>query len=158
MKLSAVKQALKQVNQVQFQLPNGAMVPAHFHVTEVGSVSKKFIDCGGTVREEHAVNFQLWQATDYDHRLGPEKLINIIELSENTLDLEDHEVEVEYQEDTIGRYGLEFDGEKFLLQSKQTACLAPDQCGIPAQKKPRIRLNTLGQVTNSSCDPSTGCC
>ena len=49
------------------------MVPSHFHVTEVGKITKHFIDCGGTVRNEEVVNFQLWQADDYDHRLHPEK-------------------------------------------------------------------------------------
>jgi len=33
-------------------LENGTMVPEHFHVTEVGVVTKHFIDCGGTVRNE----------------------------------------------------------------------------------------------------------
>jgi hypothetical protein len=39
-------------------------VPEHFHVTEVGVVTKDFIDCGGTVRHEKVANFQLWDAND----------------------------------------------------------------------------------------------
>ena len=64
MKLSEFKRILSQLEQIQFQLPNGELVPAHFHVTEVGSISKHFIDCGGTIRQERVVNFQLWEAND----------------------------------------------------------------------------------------------
>lgn len=31
-----------------FKLENGNSVPEHFHVTEVGIITKDFIDCGGT--------------------------------------------------------------------------------------------------------------
>lgn len=63
--LSEVKTTLKTVNQLAFQLPNGTLVPNHFHVTEIGQITKKFIDCGGTLREENVINFQLWSANDY---------------------------------------------------------------------------------------------
>ena len=95
MKLSEVKNRLKDLETIAFQLPNGELVPSHFHVTEVGKVTKHFIDCGGTVRNEEVVNFQLWNANDYDHRLHPEKLVNIIELSERVLEIGDLEVEVD---------------------------------------------------------------
>ena len=85
MKLSEIKHHLSNLETIAFQLPNGKLVPSHFHVTEVGKITKHFIDCGGTVRKEEVVNFQLWEANDYDHRLHPEKLVHIIELSEKTL-------------------------------------------------------------------------
>ncbi|MGZ7253964.1 DUF6428 family protein, partial [Streptococcus pyogenes] len=65
MKLSDVKQALSQLPAVNFKLPDGSYVPQHFHVTEVGLVTKHFIDCGGVERKETVVNFQLWEAGDY---------------------------------------------------------------------------------------------
>src|SRR5690606_6968581 len=129
MKLSEIKQILKQSDEIQFLLPNGEKVPAHFHVTEVGRIEKQFIDCGGTKRSESVINFQLWNANDYDHRLHPEKLTNIITLSEKVLKLGDWEIEVEYQGETIGKYGLDYDGKSFLLTTKQTDCLARDKCG-----------------------------
>src|SRR5690554_4988855 len=46
---------------------------------------------------------------DYDHRLHPEKLLSIIELSEKVLELKDQEIEVEYQGQTIEKFALEFD-------------------------------------------------
>lgn len=156
MKLSELKTILKDYKSVKFQLPNGKMVPNHFHVTEVGNIQKHFIDCGGTIRKESVINFQLFTATDYDHRLSAQKLRSIIELSEEKLDLEDFEIEVEYQGDTIGKYGLEFQNGVFQLTSTQTDCLAKDKCGIP-QEKPRIRLSTL-QAQESGCTPGSGCC
>ena len=129
MKLSEFKKQLSTVTDLNFVLPNGTVVPKHFHVTEVGQVTKNFIDCGGTVRNEKVVNFQLWEANDFDHRLAPKKLNDIIALSEKVLGLEDAEIEVEYQSDTIGKYGVEFNGKDFKLTSTQTNCLAQDKCG-----------------------------
>jgi Family of unknown function (DUF6428) len=82
MKLSEFKLKLKNLNQLIFLLPDGNSVPPHFHITEVAQVIKKFIDCGGVIRHETKVGFQLWEADDTEHRLMPEKLLNIIELAE----------------------------------------------------------------------------
>jgi len=157
MKLSEVKSQLSQLGTLKFQLPDGNIVPSHFHVTEVGMISKHFIDCGGTIREEKLVNFQLWSSTDVDHRLQPTKLKDIIALSEKLLDMGDYEVEVEYQgPQTISKFSLGFDGSHFNLINKQTDCLAPDKCGIPDQK-PRLKLKDV-QMTSAGCDPNSGCC
>ena len=83
MNISEIKNHLKNLETIAFELPNGSLVPEHFHVTEVGEVTKHFIDCGGTIRHEKVANFQLWSADDYNHRLHPEKLVKIIELSRN---------------------------------------------------------------------------
>lgn len=154
MKLSEIKSALESLNTIAFQLPNGELVPTHFHVTEIGKVNKHFIDCGGTVRKEEVVNFQLWNANDYNHRLHPEKLIRIIELSQKTLNIENLEVEVEYQGQTIEKFGLDFDGVNFILTTKHTDCLASDTCGSNTETKVK-----LSEVQNTSCcAPNSGCC
>jgi hypothetical protein len=151
MKLSDVKQALAGVSAVNFKLPDGSLVPQHFHVTEVGLVTKHFIDCGGVERKETVVNFQLWEAGDYDHRLAPQKFLHILNLSKKVLgDAEDLNIEVEYQQDTIGKFDLEFDGKDFILTPKQTACLAQDACGIPPKQMPDKAV--------SGCAPKSGCC
>ncbi len=157
MKLSEIKKHLGAAKSVSFQLPNGTMVPEHFHVTEVGQVVKHFIDCGGTVRNEKTVNFQLWEANDFDHRLAPQKLLNIIELSEKKLGIEDAEIEVEYQSETIGKYGLEFNDGKFMLTAKQTNCLASDSCGIPPEKL-KVKLSDLQNQKQACRTPGTKCC
>jgi hypothetical protein len=157
MTLTEIKEILAGMDAVSFQLPNGKIVPEHFHVTEVGSITKNFIDCGGTIREEKVINFQLWEANDFDHRLAPQKLIGIIELSEKVLNINpEWLIEVEYQAETIGKYGLDFNGTQFLLTSKMTACLAEDSCGIP-QEKQKVKLGALGKST-SCCTPESDCC
>ncbi len=156
MKLSEIKKELSSLENVAFVLPNGVYVPEHFHVTEVGMITKNFIDCGGKVRNETVVNFQLWDANDFEHRLKPKKLLNIIALSEQILGIEDYEVEVEFQAETIGKYDIGFNGVAFTLLNKQTACLAEDQCGIPVEKQ-KINLSEVLSQTNS-CTPGGGCC
>jgi len=156
MKLSEFKKQLSAVTDLNFVLPNGTFVSQHFHVTEVGQVTKNFIDCGGTVRNEKVVNFQLWEANDFDHRLAPKKLNDIITLSEKVLGLVDAEIEVEYQSDTIGKYGIEFNGKDFTLTSTQTNCLAQDKCGIPPEK---LKVNLVDLSNNQSCcTPGGKCC
>lgn len=149
MKISEVKDALATVEAVNFKLPDGSTLPPHFHVTEVGLVTKHFIDCGGTERKESMVNFQLWEAGDYDHRLAPQKFLHILNLCKKVLGEDDYEIEVEYQQSTIGKFSLNFDGTNFILTNKYTACLAQDACGIP--DKPE-------EKEAGCCSPTSGCC
>lgn len=136
MKISEIKTALSGLQAVNFRLPDDSYLPPHFHVTEVGLVTKHFIDCGGIERKETVANFQLWEAGDYDHRLAPQKFLHILNLCKKVLGPDDLEIEVEYQQETIGKFGLNFDGKDFLLTAKKTACLAQDACGIP-DKQPQ---------------------
>ena len=147
--MSEMKSNLAGVEAVNFKLPDGSYLPSHFHVTEVGLVTKHFIDCGGIERKETTANFQLWEAGDYDHRLAPQKFLHILNLSKKVLGDEDLSIEVEYQQDTIGKFGLDFDGKDFILTPKQTACLAQDACGIP---------NKVQKQELSSSNPKSGCC
>ena len=77
-------------------------------------------------------------------------------MSEKMFELADLEIEVEYQgKETVGTYNLGFDGTYFLLESKLTACLAKDACGITTEK-PRIRIFDAGN--GNTCEPNSGCC
>ncbi len=155
MTINEIKNTLNSLKTIAFELPNGELVPNHFHVTEVGRVTKDFIDCGGTRRNETVAAFQLWEADDYDHRLHPEKLINIIELSQKVLGIDNEEIEVEYQGETIGKYSLDFDGTNFKLLSKKTDCLAKSNCGIPVKKE----VTGMVEIAQGgSCTPGSGCC
>lgn len=153
MKLSQVKLLLPSLENVVFKLQNGTVLPAHLHITEIGMSTKNFIDCGGTIRQLNRISFQLWHDNDLDHRLKPEKLLQIINLSEVKLNLEDADIEVEFQGDTIGLYDLAFDGNYFVLLNKTTACLALDKCGVP----PNVDKNIPVQ-TSSDCKPGSACC
>jgi len=155
MTLKQIKSSLENLKTVAFVLPNGTLVPEHFHVTEIGKTAKTFIDCGGKLRQEKKVTFQLWNANDYNHRLHPEKLIKIIDLAEEMLNLSDLKVIVEFQgEHTIETFDLDFKDNQFHLKGKLTDCLALDQCGI-TESKPKTKLSDLSA---NSCAPNSGCC
>lgn len=151
MLLSEFKDKLKIVTEVTFLKPDGAEVPKHFHITEVGQINKRFIDCGGTVRNENLISMQLWESIDFWHRIEPSKLISIIDLSIDKLGIDDHEIEIEYQSDTIGKYGVQFDNGTFKLTTTDTACLASDKCGIPS-------FENVKETVQSCCSPNSGCC
>ena len=153
MNLSTFKNLLEKTVELQFVLPNQSLIAPHFHITEVGLLTKNFMDCGGTVREEKVINFQIWTADDFEHRLKPHKLLEIIALSQKLLGTEDLEIEVEFQSDTIGKYGLDFKNNYFLLTPKFTDCLAKDNCGLPQA----THSETI-HTTKPSCNPNLGCC
>ena len=128
MTISQFKESLKSINHVQFITPDGSEVPPHFHITEAGLTTKHFLDCGGNERREHSVSMQLWSATDYDHRLTPKTLQIILAKIDPIVGEHDPEVEIEYQTDTIGRYGVEFNGSAFQLTRKFTDCPDKSAC------------------------------
>jgi len=157
MKLSEFKKSLENVETFTIQLPNGAKVPEHFHITEMGLLTKNFIDCGNTIREEKAVTFQVWFAGDVEHRLEPSKVFKIIDASKKLIGDQDLELEVEYQtETTIGKFGIEFDNGNFFLTPKETTCLASDHCGIPADKM-KVKIGEWKEKT-TCCAPESNCC
>ncbi len=151
MKISELKNKLASLPQLRIQTPEGGFIPDHFHITEAGLITKNFIDCGGVVRSEKHINFQVWVAGDTDHRLSPAKFLGIISKSEMLFQNEDLEIEIEYQSNTIGIYTIEFASTYFVLTPKFTNCLADDHCGIPQEKR-KLALSDL------SCTPGNGCC
>ncbi len=155
MKLSEFKAALSRMSELKFLQANGQAIPAHFHITEAAFNTKHFIDCGGVERTEKNISFQLWTANDFEHRLMPSKLLQIVEIYERKINAEDLDIEVEYQAETIGKYGLSLEGSNFVFVPKFTDCLAQDSCGIPQDKlnKPMAELKSA-----SSCTPGGGCC
>lgn len=119
----------------RFVLPRGEMVPAHFHVTEVGRVDKSFIDCGGTQRQSSACLLQLWTASDFDHQLAAGKLAKILRLAEPVLKSRELPVEVEYGVEVAAQFVVaecvaSRERLLFILAAKQTDCLAKDRCGV----------------------------
>lgn len=156
MKISELKNILSESTTVEFQLSNGTPVPAHFHLTEIGMVIKHFIDCGGKERIERKVSLQLWSADDIDHRLKPQKFLDIINMGEEKLGISNLHIEVEYQNETIGKYSLEHDGSKFILNGLSTDCLARENCGIPSNKK-QMPVEEM-VLDSNACAPGGGCC
>jgi hypothetical protein len=155
MKVKELVEVLQTQLSIGFVLPNGDSVPAHFHITEMGLVLKNYVDCGGKMRSERSATFQLWVAGDTDHRLTAQKFLGIIAIADGLYGIQDLEVQVEYQQETIGVFDLNYNGEKFTLQSKQTACLAEDACGIPEPKR-KVSISELN--AKGSCQPGSKCC
>lgn len=156
MKLSLFKEKLNGLRQLNFIQMDGNFVPRHFHISEAGLSTKHFIDCGGTIRIEKNISLQLWVANDFEHRLEPKKLLTILSIAEPLFGNEDLDIEIEFQGETIGRYGVNFSEENFILEAKQTNCLAQDHCGIPAEKL-KVNLADL-QTKSSCCTPGGSCC
>lgn len=116
----------------QFVLPAGR-IAVHAHVTEVGRVEKLFIDCGGKPRRVATCNLQMWEYTDVEHRLTPEKLGGIMAKAAPMFGGEDLPVEIEFEEGVISQYpvttGAFIEGKLiFTLEAKHTACLALELC------------------------------
>ena len=157
MKLLEFKTLLKGMTGLTFRMPTGEAIPAHFHITEAGVVTKNFIDCGGTRRSESKIVFQIWVANDTDHRLVADKLLHIIDLAEDIHGNEDLEVVFEYQLETISSFGIKHSLGHFIFENRYTDCLAKDKCGIP-QYKQKKSLADLTPNNGSCCTPGGGCC
>jgi hypothetical protein len=138
-------------------LPDGSAVPVSFHITEIGAVSKTFIDCGGTLRKRDTCQLQVWVGEDYNHRIETGKMAGILEKGKALLPDESVPVEIEYEDRVISQYTIESfdlneDAVVLRLANKHTECLAPELCGLPAID----RLPSIGG-SSSCCGPS-GCC
>lgn len=118
-----------------FVLPGNEEIPPHFHITEVGRVDKRFIDCGGTKRELSFCCLQAWVADqDESHRLPAGKLAHIIENASSALGSDELDVEIEYEDCCIlcqypiAELQIQEGLLRFHLTSKHTDCLARDVC------------------------------
>ena len=118
------------------ELPGGRRVPAHYHVTEVGHVVKKFVDCGGKFRatETCVLQTHVGSPRDDGHRLTAGRLAHILGLADSILPSAALPVEVEYEDGVISQFpvaGADFaDGALALrLGLKHTDCLAKEKCG-----------------------------
>ena len=123
----------------RFILPDGDQIPAHFHITEVGHVAKRFIDCGGKLHDTtDTCLLQTYVADDVEHRLTAAKFAKILQLGDKVLPHDDLEVEVEYEDCAITQSPIssaELNGEHIDLQlgEKHTDCLAKAKCGIDGE-------------------------
>jgi hypothetical protein len=67
------------------------------------------------------VNFQLWNANDFEHRLKPKKLLDIISTFRKNIRNSRFRIEVEYQAETIGKYDLGFEEQHLFNKYKLLA-------------------------------------
>lgn len=141
MKLKDLKStlALHPESRPRFIMPDGRVFPAHFHITEVGHVAKRFIDCGGRLHDKaDTCLLQTYVADDLEHRLNAGTFAKILQLGQQVLPHDDLEVEVEYEDGSITQSPLtdaKFTGQFVDLQlgEKHTDCLAKEKCGIDGE-------------------------
>lgn len=143
---------------VALVLPDGRLVPPHYHVTEVGQITKRFIDCGGTIRHSESCVLQTYFGSPRDdgHRLTAGKLAQILELARPVLASGELPVEVEYEDGVISQFPLveiaEDGGNLGLrLGLKHTDCLAKDKCGIADDEGEEARGCCAGASASGRC-------
>jgi hypothetical protein len=134
MKLSDLKIVLRQYPHAypRFVLPDGQRIPAHAHVTEVGHVSKTFIDCGGVTGKRETVVVQTHVMEDTDHRLDAGRFAKILDLGDRVVPSDRLDVEVEYDCCIVSRYPVAktvVAGEHLdlILENQRTNCLARER-------------------------------
>ena len=108
MNLTSFKNALAQtdIERLEISFEGGGKLEPHFHITEVGKVTRDFVDCGGVLRKTETCLLQTLVADDTDHRLSPKKLLGIIEKAALLGLADDVEIELEIQGSTIETYRL----------------------------------------------------
>ena len=146
---------------IVLRLPDGAKLPAHFHITEVGHVTRRFVDCGGTRRHQETCLLQTWVHDDVEHRLTAGKLAGVFDRLGDLLEDFSLPIEFEVELGTASWFGVEgasiVDGNlEFALSSKATDCLArgvclPEGCGTAGAP---VEEPTEPQ----RCSPGGGCC
>jgi hypothetical protein len=57
----------------------------------------------------------------------------------------------------VGKFGLEYFDNHFILTNTKTDCLAKDQCGIPVEKI-KIKMGEFVSKQTACCTPDAGCC
>lgn len=149
---------------LRLRLPDGSQVPAHFHITEVGHVTRRFVDCGGTRRVQETCLLQVWVHEDTEHRLTAGKLAAVFERVGDLLNDFSLPVELEHEQGTIALFGVEGavaspEGLEFELLAKHTDCLArgvclPGTCGV----EPELDRVPPVSERQSACSPGGGCC
>ncbi len=158
MKLSDLKSLLRSQPSAspRLHLPDGDQVPAHFHITEVGHVAKRFIDCGGLLHDRtDTCLLQTWVGDDVDHRLTGGRLGKILDLGAKVLPHDDVEVEVEYDCCVTAQYPIAsatIAGEHIEIQlgEKHTDCLA--------RTRHAAEGSCRGGTNQYSTEPSATCC
>ncbi len=133
----------------RFVLPDGELIPAHAHVTEVGHVVRNFVDCGGLTGREEKVVLQTHVGDDTDHRLRSDGFAKILKLGNRVLPSADLDVAVEYDCCVISQYPIaeaKAEGEhlNLMLERGRTQC--------------RARERRASKTADNCCAASTDCC
>lgn len=133
----------------RFILPDGGQIPPHVHLTEVGHVTKNFIDCGRATGSEETVVLQTHVGNDTDHRLRADRFAQILSSADRVVPRGDLEVEVEYDCCVVSQYPVletRVSGERLeiILGRKTTHC--------------RERERAKNEIAEACCVSASACC
>ena len=152
MKLSDLQSALEQYPGTlpRFILPDGDFIPVHAHVTEVGYVTKNFIDCGGVTGKSETVLLQTHVGQDTGHRLKSDRFAKILRLGERVLPHNHLEVEVEYDCCVVAQYPVTEvrpadEHLDLILGKRRTQCLAQER-------------RKAAETADACCSAAAACC
>ncbi len=144
---------------IDVYLPDGYLIPAHYHLTDVGCVNRYFIDCGGHTREENYIQIQLWLGKDINHRLRATTFLKILEQSQSILNklatLEQSNIHLEYRKDIVTQYpitDIKSINNKIIINTETLTT----QCLAALRHEKEIKQES----DNSSCSNNTqvNCC
>lgn len=142
-----------------FEYLDGAFLRKDYHITEVKNVHIQATDCGGRQDSWTETVIQLWESP----RESPEapqirgrKASQILErvyqkqplLGESTLRFEYGNARFHTSQLQVSGYRAEADELIVVLAPQHTTCKASDVCGVPV----------AGAISESNCDPRSGCC
>jgi hypothetical protein len=133
----------------RFVLPDGSHIPRHAHLTEVGYVTRNFIDCGGLSGREEKVVLQTHVGDDTDHRLKSDRFSKILQLGMRVLPTSELDVSVEYDCCVVSQYPLSeirVTGKHLdlILERGQTQC--------------RARERAKAEQRDNCCSSAATCC
>jgi hypothetical protein len=139
-------------------------VPPHFHLTEVASVTRKSVDCGGTNHSFNFCHLQLWVSDDVNHRLDNQKFSSIIQNAIDNGQFEDKAVPivVEWDVGTTALFSINSvdptaNGLVVFLMPKNTDCLAKEKCCAPKEVVSEV-VSSVTEKTMDRPDDPKSCC
>jgi Family of unknown function (DUF6428) len=140
----------------RFTFPDGNQIPTHFHITEVGHVTRRFVDCGGVLHDRSdTCLIQTWLGEDLNHRLTAGRFAKILDLGAQLLPSEDVPVEVEYDCCVVAQYPIESVQRKgnvleLKLADKHTDCLS--------RRRRKIDGGCCTKQVEAHAATATSCC
>lgn len=174
MKTSEFLEILEQNQEkiLQFEYSKGQFVRPDFHLTEIKNVTLDTVDCGGIQNKWTETVVQIWENSFPDGNFVDTtkalQIFNDVEKVRPTF--KDSEIKFEYSNSIFHTSTMRVSeieiGERITakLFTDDTTCKAQDRATTPEGKaaaccSPEEKTKVaLAEVSNSCCEPSSGCC
>ncbi|RXG23506.1 DUF6428 family protein [Leeuwenhoekiella aequorea] len=151
MKVSEFKEYLFKAIKIGFELPNGKLIPAHYNMAELLIRKDTYVDKDKKINNREYVILNFKNLDRYNHRLNPNKILELIEKYEEILPISQFDIEVAYFEECLKLYHLEI-GAKYLKLINTV---------LDYQELTANQHKTNTPLVDAAADPSlpgNGCC